>query len=166
MELQVYSQLNHLAIFMKEKEDHLFMVGRYIKVLFAIIIILFSLTLSGCLYDPNPYYNAAFHTHGTTWKSSNPEIWFTVKEDGTNSGEFNYNGKILKIQTGSRGGIVAILLLEADGDKELERIMNENGSTLISTSIHSCSKTKLVLNVNYSNLPDFHDTQIIFTRSQ
>lgn len=148
------------------KEDYLFMAGRLGKVLVLTLITLFSLTINGCFYGPNSYQDAAFHDPGSIWKSSDPDIWFTVNEDGENLGEFNYNGKKLKIGIGSNGNVVAILLIEADSESELQEIIDGKGGTLISTSIQSCSKTKLVLKVFRSNLPDLSVKQIVFTRSQ
>ena len=142
------------------------MAVQWVRVLFLILIISFSMILNGCLYSPSPYYNAAIHTPGSIWKSSSPEIWFIVNEDGSETGEYNYNGKILKIDIGTVGGALGILISNDDGNKEFERIKHDKGGSLISTSIQSCSKTNLVLKVIRSNLPDFHDTQIIFTRSQ
>lgn len=128
------------------------MAGRWVKMLFFTLIILFSLVLNGCLV---PSYNAAFHTKGSTWKSSNPDIWFTVNEDGTNSGELNFNGKMQKIQIGSIGGYEDIFAVEAGGNEEIERIMHDHGR-LMRTSIQSCSKMKLVLKVTNNYLPDLN----------
>ena len=141
--------------------------AKLVGIILFCLLLCFSLCLLFTRYymSPNQYADAAFQMPGSTWKSTNPDMWFTVNEDGTNEGELNYSGKTIKICNGYRGGILNILVTDAGGEPELAKIMQEQGGTLIATIIHSCSKTKLVLDVYSSNLPDITVKQIIFTKS-
>ena len=105
----------------------------------------------------------AIHQPGYTWVSSNPDIWFIDGESGM-YGEFNYNGKLIKIAVGTLWNEAVILVEDTGGDPVLENIVKYEGRSIICLSIHSFSKIQLVYDVVYCSLPDFNEKQIVFVR--
>jgi len=98
---------------------------------------------------------------GSTWQSSNPDMWFTGNADGTKRGELRYNDEVIEIEVDSRDGWVGLSIVEF----WVQGVDNFNEGCLIRTSVSSSSKTKLVLNVRYCTLQGFDEEQIVFIRS-